>query len=265
MTRTGGLERTGPRSLRSRLGVAAAGLALAGTAALGAAPMAGGSSSSVTTGPNRVPIVGLRHSTSSNWSGYAAPGRGGQFTSVTATWVQPTLSCTSQNTYSAYWAGLDGYNTSTVEQLGTEADCSGGSQTNYSWFEMYPRPGYYINTVRAKAGDSYTASVTYKGSGKYLLTLTDNTTHASFSTTQKLGSAKRASAEAIVEAPWSGGTLPLADFGKAYFSGVKANGSPLGGFSSVDPITMENPYGMVATPSNFTAGNTAFSVTWSAS
>lgn len=265
MTRTGAPESARSRSLRSRLGVVAAGLALVGTAAVGSAPLAGGSTSSVNTGPNRVPVVGLRHGTSTNWAGYAADGVSGTFTSVTATWVQPAVSCTSQNTYSSYWVGLDGDNTSTVEQLGTEADCSGGSPSFYAWFEMYPRPGYYISNVNVRPGDSYTASVTYRGSGRFLLSLTDNTTRASFSTTQKLGSARLASAEAIVEAPWSGGVLPLADFGKANFSGAMANGSPLGGFSSLDPITMDNPYGMVATPSKFRSGNTAFTVTWSAS
>lgn len=264
MTRTGGSESTKSRSLRSRLGVVAAGLALAGTAVVGSAPLAG-SASSVSTGANRVPIVGLRHSTSTNWSGYAADGPAGAFTSVTATWVQPSVSCTSQNAYSAYWVGLDGDNTSTVEQLGTEADCASGSPSFYAWFEMFPRPGYLINTVNVRPGDSYTASVTYQGSGRFLLTLRDVTTGASFRTIQKLNSARLASAEAIVEAPWSGGVLPLANFGKANFSGATANGSPLGGFSTIDPITMDNPYGMVATPSKFKSGNTAFSVTWSAS
>lgn len=259
--------------LRSRLGVAAAGVALAGVALAGATAGAAGAGSlpagspgpSSIPGTSRAPIANLRHSTSSNWSGYAAYGSAGKFSSVTATWVQPTVSCGSQNTYSSYWAGLDGYNSSTVEQLGTEADCSGGSPTFYAWYEMYPHRGYYINTVNVKAGDSYTASVAYRGSGNFVLTLTDNNTHASFSTTQKLGSAKLSSAEAIVEAPYSGGVLPLADFGTVNFSGVNANGSPLGGFSPLDPITMNNPYGMVATPSKFSSGNTAFSVSWSAS
>lgn len=265
MARSGGPERTASRSLRSRLGVVAAGLALAGTAAAGSAPVAGASSSSMITGPNRVPVVGLRHGTSTNWAGYAADGGPGAFNSVTATWVQPSVSCTSQNTYSSYWVGLDGDTSSTVEQLGTEADCSGGSPSFYAWFEMYPRRGYVIGNVNVRAGDSYTASVTYRGSGNYLLSLRDNTTRAAFSTTQKLNSARRTSAEAIVEAPWSGGVLPLANFGKANFTGAMANGSALGGFSPLDPITMDNPYGMVATPSKFTAGNTAFSVSWSAS
>lgn len=236
---------------------------------IGAVPLAviglSGGADSVAGGPGRSPIVGYSHSTSTNWAGYAALGSPGTFSSVSATWVQPSVTCTSQNTYSAYWVGLDGDTTSTVEQLGTEADCAGGSARYYAWFEMYPRRGYYINTVTVRAGDSYSASVSYQGSGQFLLTLADTTAGTSFRTTQKLGSAKRASAEVIVEAPWSGGVLPLANFGKAKFTGATANGSPLGGFSPLDSITMNNPYGMVAAPSAFTSAKTAFSVTWSAS
>ena len=217
----------------------------------------------VAAGSVHRPIVGMRHSTSSNWAGYAAYGASGKFSSVKATWVQPSVTCGSQNTYSAYWVGLDGDNSSTVEQLGTEADCSGGTPTSYAWFEMYPHPGYYINTVGVNPGDSYTASVSYQGGGRFLLTLQDTTKGTSFRTTQRLGSAQRASAEAIVEAPWSGGVLPLADFATANFSGADANGVPIGTFSpNLDPITMDNPYGMVATPSSLTNGD-GFSVTWS--
>jgi hypothetical protein len=217
----------------------------------------------VAAGPVHRPVVGLRHSTSSNWAGYAAYGASGKFSSVNATWVQPSVTCGSQDTYSAYWVGLDGYNSSTVEQLGTEADCSGGTPTFYAWFEMYPHPGYYINTVTVKPGDSYTASVTYQGGGRFLLTLRDTTKGTSFGISQKLGSAQRASAEAIVEAPWSGGVLPLADFGTANFSGADANTAPIGTFSpKLDPMSMDDPYGMVAKPSSLTNGND-FSVTWS--
>src|SRR5919201_2033540 len=137
----------------------------------------------VVSGPP--PIVRVRQGTSTNWSGYAAFGAPGSFTSASATWTQPAVSCTSQNTYSSYWVGLDGYNTSTVEQIGTEADCSNGAPRYYAWYEMYPRPGYFA-AVNVTPGDTYSASVTARGRGNYALTLTDVTTGQSFSTTQKL-------------------------------------------------------------------------------
>src|SRR5581483_10755953 len=203
----------------------------------------------------------IKHGTSSNWSGYAAYGTPGSFNSVSASWIQPSVICTSQNTYSSYWVGIDGYNTSTVEQLGTEADCSKGAPVYYSWFEMYPHWAYYAN-LQVHPGDSYTASVTYQNRSNYLLKITDNTTKRSFSTTQRLN-AQRASVEVVVEAPWSGSTLPLANFGSANFTNALANNQPLGGFTNLDPITMVNPSGAKSTPSSFDSTKQNFSLTYS--
>ena len=223
----------------------------------------------VTTGTSAVsghpPIVRVRQGTSTNWSGYAAYGAPGNFTTVSATWTQPAVSCNSQNTYSSYWVGLDGYNTSTVEQIGTEADCSNGAPRYYAWYEMYPRPSYFA-AVTVTPSHVYRASVAAGGRGNYVLTLTDVTAGKSFTTTQKLNRAQAASAEVIVEAPWSGGVLPLANYGNVGFTGSRANGAGVGTFPNLDPITMNNPYGMKSTPSGFTdSGKQNFSVTWSAS
>jgi hypothetical protein len=102
----------------------------------------------------------------------------------------------------------------------------------------------------------------------FSLSLADVSTGASFTTTQKLMAAQGASAEVIVEAPSSGGVLPLANFTRADFTGATANGAALGGFgpNNLDPITMVNPYGMKATPSGFDATTLSnFSVAWSGS
>ncbi len=211
------------------------------------------------------PIVRVRQGTSTNWSGYAAYGAPGSFTSAAATWTQPAVSCASQNTFSSYWVGLDGYNSSTVEQIGTEADCSSGAPRYYAWYETYPRPSYFA-AITVTPSHTYSASVTARGRGYFALTLTDVTTAKSFSTTQKLNQAQGGSAEVIVEAPWSGGVLPLANYGTVGFTESKANGVGIGTFAQVDPMTMLNPYGMKSTPSGFSdAAKQNFSVTWSAS
>ena len=70
-------------------------------------------------------------SQSTNWSGYAATGR---FTSVSATWTEPAGHCTSATRYASFWVGLDGFNSNTVEQTGSDVDCSGGSPVYYSWY-----------------------------------------------------------------------------------------------------------------------------------
>jgi hypothetical protein len=211
------------------------------------------------------PIIRVRQGTSTNWSGYAAYGAPGSFTNASATWTQPAVSCTSQNTYSSYWVGVDGYNTSTVEQIGTEADCSNGAPRYYAWYEMYPRPSYFA-PITVIPSHTYSSSVSAQGRGLYTLTLTDLTAAKSFTTTQKLNQAHGASAEVVVEAPFSGGVLPLANYDTVGFTGSKANGVGIGTFPQVDPITMVNPYGMKSTPSGFSdTTKQSFSVTWSSS
>ena len=73
---------------------------------------------------------------STNWSGYA--GTTGTYTSVSASWTQPKGTCTSGDQYAAFWVGLDGYSSSTVEQTGSEVDCVGRTAEYYAWYEMYP-------------------------------------------------------------------------------------------------------------------------------
>jgi hypothetical protein len=171
-------------------------------------------------------------STSSNWSGYAAETNldsptNDSVTAVTGTWKVPTVSG-SGTAYSSVWVGIDGYSSSSVEQIGTEQDVVNG-QAEYSvWYEMYPSGSVTISTMTIKPGDSITASVQYVSSGTYAgkfeLTITDTSeTSDSFTTYQSGGSAERSSAEWIVEAPSSGrGILPLANFGSVQFTGATA-------------------------------------------
>jgi hypothetical protein len=173
------------------------------------------------------PFVGIANGTSANWSGYAATGA--TFNSVSASWVQPAGKCTSKTTYSAFWVGLDGYKSSTVEQTGSEVDCSGGSPVYYAWYEMYPaNPVNFKNTV--SPGDQFTASVTAVGDS-FTLKIADSTRGWSQTITKTLASAKKSSAEVIAEAPCcteAGGILPLTDFGTVDFQNSMANGSAIG-------------------------------------
>src|SRR5205823_5527538 len=81
---------------------------------------------------------------STNWSGYSSftslqhPATG-SVTSVIGSWTIPTLSPSTQTTFSSAWVGIDGFSDQTVEQIGTEQDWYNGKQVNYAWFEMYPQ------------------------------------------------------------------------------------------------------------------------------
>jgi hypothetical protein len=212
-------------------------------------------------GQRAAPNHRIRYGVSTNWSGYAVTGFG-PYTSVSAGWTQPAVNCASPRTgFSAFWVGLDGDTTNTVEQTGTEANCSHGSATYGAWFEMFPKRSVsYANPVLP--GDSFTASVTYAGRGRFQLTLSDTTQGWSQTTSQRRKSAKLGSAEVIAEAP-SGrkGTLPLADFGTIGFSGASVDGSPLTSSTpGIEPLTMASGATVKATPSSISNGS--FSDTW---
>ena len=235
-----------------KLSIAAACLFLLTASAAGGARV--GAPGAIRFDPNKK----ISQSTSSNWSGYSA--FNGRYTSVSASWKQPTASCTSATTYSSFWVGLDGYNSSTVEQTGTSADCSGGTARYYAWYEMYPK--FPVNlSLTIQPGDSISGSVTTDGAGHFTLTLSDTTTGQSFTTTQKLPRARLASAEAIAEAPsGSGGVLPLTNFGTVSFTSTMVNGQAIGAFNP-DKIDMYSGSTLKAQTSAL-SGGTNFSVTW---
>jgi hypothetical protein len=199
----------------------------------------------------------ITNSTSTNWSGYAATGT--TFTSIASSWKEPTVICgAGETSYSSFWVGLDGYSSNTVEQTGTDADCSSGVPQYYAWYEMYPK--YPSNISSVQPGDAMSASVTTDGVGRFTLTISD-AGRWTFSTTQRLNHASLSSAEVIAEAPSSrGGVLPLANFGSVSFGASTANGASLASFNP-DGITMTSGSTVKAQPGNISS-NGSFSVTW---
>jgi hypothetical protein len=164
---------------------------------------------------------------SNNWSGYAAmtnlsSPQAQAVDAVSGSWIVPSVTGSS-TTYSSAWVGIDGYSSSTVEQIGTEQDWINGSGAFYrAWYEMYPAAPVTV-PVTISPGDQISASVTYNGTS-FVLSIMDTTTGNSFTTTQTLAGAQRSSAEWIVEAPSGsfGHVLPLANFGQVTFSGASA-------------------------------------------
>jgi hypothetical protein len=215
---------------------------------------------SAARGTRHAPRHKLGRGTSTNWSGYAVDGTGA--THVIGTWTQPSATCApGETSWSSPWVGIDGDNSNTVEQTGTDSDCNNGTPTYYAWYEMYPKSLVQLS-MPVHPNDSMTGEVTYTTSG-YILKLTDNTTNTTFQTTQSSKKAQRSSVEWIMEGPSTG---TLSNFGTVPFSGAAAtiNGQDgsLGSFSGAQPITMVNRQGTVrATPSSI-SGASAFSVAW---
>ena len=208
----------------------------------------------------------IDHSNSLNWSGYASVNS--TFTDVRGSWIQPAASCSGKSTYASFWIGLDGDNSSTVEQLGTEADCSKGKPAYYAWWEMFPNVSHTIGDFTVTPGTRYTAEVQYAGGPNFTLTLSGGG-NTPFMDTESLGlEPSLSSAEWIAEAPSmcakSCRVLPLTNFGTVDFSGASANGSAIDDSAwSFDPLTMVTSGGATkAAPSPLDPTGSAFSIAW---
>ena len=212
---------------------------------------------------------GLRRATavaSSNWAGYADTDD--TFDSVSSSWTEPTVNCADSNSgldgllslsnllggpgaASAFWVGLDGYNSTSVEQLGTDSDCDSGTPSYYAWYEMYPNPSVVLpSQYPVQPGNQMTALVASNSAGtSFTLEIKDATAGWTFSTTQSGSGFARSSAEVIAEAPSSCSVLfcsevPLADFGQVSYTGssVIDNAGTKGSLASGDAneITMSD-------------------------
>lgn len=206
--------------------------------------------------------------TSANWSGYAVTGSSGSVNDAKGVWTVPSVTCGSATQYSSFWVGIDGYDSNTVEQIGTDSDCVNGAGVYYAWFEFYPHLSYTINKFPISPGNIISASVNYSGN-TFTVTLTNQTTGQSFSTSTKMNNAKRSSAEWIAEAPSGGGVLPLADFNTVAFgpgddATIGSSTHPIGLFpaTNVFQITMVNSSGVAEATPTALQSNDSFSVNY---
>jgi hypothetical protein len=199
---------------------------------------------------------------STNWSGYADTST--TFSSVAGNWTEPSVTCSGfSEQLAAFWVGIDGYSSNSVEQDGTLAECYFGHAYYYSWWEMYPTNDIQVVGSSVAPGDSISASVVRSGSS-YTLKVTDSTHSAnSFTTTQSCSSCANSSAEWIAEAPSSStGVLPLADFHTWTESGATVNSGVISSYTD-DEITMVDSAGRVkAQPGSLNGSGNGFSVTW---
>ncbi|NUP53590.1 MAG: hypothetical protein HOW97_40655 [Catenulispora sp.] len=162
------------------------------------------------------------------WGGYVATGSG--FRSIVGSWIEPSVRCNSSNDLFAPWVGIDGYGSSTVEQVGAEVSCASGAPRYRAWYEMYPAQPVYLGTAThpVRAGDSFTGTVATGGGGSYTLTLKDNTQGWSFRTTKWLNG-QNVSAEAVIESP----SQSYPSFSACSFSGISVNGRVLDSYGPI--------------------------------
>jgi hypothetical protein len=213
---------------------------------------------------------GAKKTTSGNWSGYAdTDSVTRKYTAVSAKWIEPAIVCDSTvQSQAAFWVGIDGYDSKTVEQDGTLAWCYQDNAYYYTWWEMFPRYGLTAVGNAVKPGDLITASVTRNGD-RYTLRVTDSTTPANSFVKYRSCIPQHctdASAEWVAEAPsGSSGQYPLADFNTwtVMDAAVKTT-TQSGGISSFPDyvITMTLNSTTLAQPGTLSHHGARFTVTW---
>jgi hypothetical protein len=213
------------------------------------------------TPANRHTRFGPANQTSSNWFGYAADSGG--YTSVQSSWIEPSVNCSRGNGSAVFWVGLDGWGSGTVEQTGTEADCSSGSPSYSAWWETYPNNSIQTYPDTVQPGDSMTAKVTFRGNDNYDINLVDNTRGWTEDNPQQGASgADNQSAEIVGETPGYGNNTyaALPDFGTANFTSSSVDGQPIGNVSPFGIDLARNGNTLATTGS--LSGGTAFPVNW---
>ncbi len=244
---------------------------------------AAATAAAVQLGPNQALGIAPGSTTvrnSTNWGGYAISTANGAVSDVKGSWVVPTFqgSCSGLYNFSAaaFWVGIDGYSSNTVEQIGTIIECLSlfnvSSVVYYAFYEFYPA-GTVTIPLTVSPGDHVSAQVSYTSStGIYVVSLADTTTGNTYSASSSSSvSGNRSSAEWIAEAPYSSirGILPLVDFGTVHFTACSATISghthAISGFSNVR-ITMVTTSGSgpKATPGALAHHGKRFAVTWNA-
>jgi hypothetical protein len=205
---------------------------------------------------------------SSNWSGYAVTGATGtaNFTDVAGTWTVPRLACSkTKGTSSAFWVGIGGFSStsSTLQQLGSSADCNPGGTTSYRlWTEIVPAPAHFLK-MKVRPGDRVTAAVVVNGRS-VVLSMKNQTLGTRYST-RVVSSIPldTSSAEWIAEAPSLCRTstqcqvVPLSNFGTVGFTNAAATANGHTG-TILDPAWTVTPLALVTSsgaPNYITASN----------
>ena len=178
------------------------------------------------------------------------------FSSASATWTQPAVTCTNPADFYSPWVGIN--SATTVEQVGVSTNCRSGSPVSQAWYEMYPAPAVYLSLADypVSSGDSFHGAVAYNGGPTYTLTLSNTTRGWTYSTVQIATTVSNPAVAASIES--QAGRFP--NFGSITFSEVTANGLPIGSFDTIAYDPSAN--GVTQASTSTLRGGTEFTITY---
>lgn len=199
--------------------------------------------------------------TSFNWSGYVATGS--NYTGVSGSWTVPSVTPSANAQADATWVGIGGVAASDLIQVGTQEISQNGAVTYEAWYELLPAVSIPV-AVTVHAGDFMTASLEQVQTGEWDVSIRDNTTGQSYSTTVSYASSL-SSAEWIEEMPSDqSGFIPLDSFGSVSFTNASAvdNGTTMtpAQANAVSLTLLANTQQALAVPSSLGSDGASFTV-----
>jgi hypothetical protein len=195
-----------------------------------------------------------------DWAGYVACGS--SYASVSATWTQPQVSCTSDGTV-GFWVGLDGLGETPIEQTGINVNCASGTPQYTGFWESSATSPAISYDEPVYPGDTIVANVLYQGNDTYSLQLSD-TSRDWVEITPLDSVAPNLSAEVIAEATSEDGVVtPLPNFTAIQFRQVTIDDVSLSS-AQAQPTSLTNVNGQdLAYPADLTGnGFTDFYAGW---
>jgi hypothetical protein len=219
-------------------------------------------------------LAAVDQSVNNSWAGYVAGVTSGNedpgsVTSVSGQWTVPTVVCTDAPSHVAYWVGIDGYTAAEkiLPQIGIQQACSStGVYSSAAWYEMWPDQRSVFIPVPFKPGDVVAARVQAHGATSYTLTLANDTSGTTYSTTQRPPSGfsgLNETADWIVEcyhATGGAARAGLADFGSVTFRNTALDNSMTWPSTEHRVSQVMKTKDLLASPSAL-SGN-SFTVTW---
>jgi hypothetical protein len=176
--------------------------------------------------PSPTPLVRR----ASNWAGYiVATGTNlhsaqPNVTSVSASWTVPTVTPSTNNTYSAAWIGVGGEFDTTLIQCGTRQDSIGGEPSYSAWYELLPGNSIRVRSITVSPGDQMQASIQLADAAhdRWLINMSDLTSGDSFQNIFTYASSQL-SAEWVLERPTVNNVLAsLSNFDEVVFTNCTA-------------------------------------------
>jgi hypothetical protein len=224
----------------------------------------------ISTGPvgytlaQGIPGAVVSSRSSFNWSGYAATG--GAYTSVTGSWIVPTVSPENEDiAVDATWVGIGGMLHKDLIQVGTAGIVVDGRVTYEAWYELLPDVSKPL-PIEVRAGDKITAGVTETSPDTWSIFIRNDTTGKNHQLTVPYQSS-RSSAEWVEEmaSNLNGDFVPITNFGKVTFwygSTIKNGRAMTIAEANAKPVTMINEKSVpLAVPSILSNNGASFTVT----